>query len=54
MDQDNNRKPDAIASVRQNIEEDIRQLAHQLYERCGREDNISFDDWLRAEEEFKR
>ena len=35
----------------QNIEEQIRQRAFELYESRGREDGHDLDDWLRAEKE---
>ena len=34
----------------QNLEEEIRRRAHELYEARGREDGHDLDDWLRAEE----
>ena len=36
----------------QNLEEQIRLRAYELYEERGREDGHDFDDWLRAEEEI--
>lgn len=35
----------------QNLEEQIRQRAYELYEKRGRGDGHDLDDWLRAEEE---
>ncbi len=53
MNQDEIRKPVASVPVEpQNTEEDIRQLAYQLYERRGREDGHDVEDWLRAEDEI--
>jgi len=43
------------ATVRNEPEEDledhIRERAHELYEARGREDGHELEDWLRAEEE---
>jgi hypothetical protein len=36
----------------QNLEEEIRCRAHELYEERGREDGHDVDDWLRAEAEI--
>jgi hypothetical protein len=35
----------------QNLEQQIRQRAYQLYEARGREDGHELEDWLRAEEQ---
>jgi hypothetical protein len=35
----------------QNLEEQIRQRAYELYEARGREDGHALEDWLRAESE---
>ena len=35
----------------QNLEEEIRRRAYELYEASGREDGHDLDDWLRAEEQ---
>lgn len=35
----------------QNLEEEIRRRAYELYEQRGREDGHDIDDWLRAESE---
>ena len=44
------------ATVRNEPEEDledhIRERAHELYEARGREDGHELEDWLRAEEEI--
>ena len=36
----------------QNLEEEIRRRAHELYEERGREDGHDMEDWLRAEAEI--
>jgi hypothetical protein len=36
----------------QNLEEEIRQRAYELYQERGRADGHDLDDWLRAEEEI--
>jgi hypothetical protein len=36
----------------QNLEEEIRRRAYELYEEHGREDGHDLDDWLRAEAEI--
>jgi oligoendopeptidase F len=36
----------------QNLEEEIRRRAYELYEERGREDGHDLDDWLRAEAEI--
>ena len=36
------------------IEERIRQRAHELYEQRGRVDGFALDDWLQAETEIRR
>ena len=36
----------------QNLEEEIRRRAYELYEERGREDGLDLDDWLRAEAEI--
>jgi len=43
--------PMAVQSEPQNLEEQIRHRAYELYEERGREDGHDFDDWLRAEEQ---
>ncbi len=35
----------------QNLEEEIRRRAYELYEQRGREGGHEVEDWLRAEEE---
>ncbi len=55
MADDNTRK--RVTSLRgepQDIEEEIRRRAYQLYELRGREDGHDLDDWLRAEDEVRR
>jgi hypothetical protein len=44
--------PTTASSERQNLEEDIRHRAYELFEARGREDGHELDDWLRAEEEI--
>jgi hypothetical protein len=43
-------KPDAAA----NLEEDIRHVAYDVYELCGREHGHDLDDWLFAEKEITK
>jgi hypothetical protein len=53
MSTDITKKP--VATVRsepQDLDQQIRLRAYQLYETRGREDGHELDDWLRAEEEF--
>lgn len=38
----------------QNLDENIRSRAYELYEERGREEGHDLDDWLRAEEEVTR
>jgi hypothetical protein len=52
MTQDNTRKTLTKTGAQpQNLEEQIRQRAYELYEAQGREDGHDLDDWLRAEEQ---
>ncbi len=44
--------PATVASEPQELENQIRQRAYELYEARGREDGHNLDDWLRAEEEI--
>jgi hypothetical protein len=44
--------PTAVTSYPQDLEHQIRQRAHELYEARGREDGHELEDWLRAEEEI--
>ncbi len=46
--------PPNPASEPQNLEEEIRLRAYELYEVRGREDGYDVRDWLRAEEEITR
>jgi hypothetical protein len=47
------KKPSAnVRSEPQDLDQQIRLRAYQLYEARGREDGHELDDWLRAEEEF--
>ena len=53
MAQDTTRKTLKMTGAQpQNLEEQIRLRAYELYEERGREDGHDFDDWLRAEEEI--
>jgi Protein of unknown function (DUF2934) len=53
MTQDNTRKTLTKTGAQpQNLEEQIRQRAYELYEAQGREDGHDLDDWLRAENEI--
>ena len=55
MTQDNTRKTLTMTGAQpQNLEEQIRRRAYELYEARGREDGHELDDWLRAEEEITR
>ncbi len=51
MPRDPTKKPAAniAGESHPNLEEEIRRLAHELYEERGREDGHDLDDWLRAE-----
>ncbi len=40
-----------ISSVMQDLQEQIRRRAYQLYGERGRGDGLELDDWLRAERE---
>jgi hypothetical protein len=46
------RPPVTVASDPQQLEEQLRQRAYELYEERGREEGHEVDDWLRAEEEI--
>jgi DUF2934 family protein len=53
MPKDPAKKPSATAlSDPQELEIQIRERAHALYEARGREDGHDLEDWLRAEEEI--
>jgi len=53
MAKDPAKKPPAtVASEPQELENQIRQRAYELYEAGGREDGHDLDDWLRAEAEI--
>ncbi len=51
MNQDAGPKLARVPNEPQNLEEDIRHRAYQLYDLRGREDGHDLDDWLRAEED---
>jgi hypothetical protein len=44
--------PTAVTSDPQELENQIRQRAYELYEARGREDGHEIDDWLRSEEKI--
>lgn len=53
MTQDNTSKTLTMTGAQsQNLEEQIRQRAYELYEEQGREDGQDLNDWLRAEAEI--
>jgi len=53
MPKDPTKKPPTTAvSESQELENQIRQHAYELYEARGREDGHDLEDWLRAEEEI--
>jgi hypothetical protein len=53
MAQDTARKKLKITGAQpQNLEEQIRQRAYELYDARGQEDGHELDDWLRSEEEI--
>jgi hypothetical protein len=53
MSTDITKKPTApVRSEPQDLDQQIRLRAYQLYEARGREDGHELEDWLRAEEEF--
>jgi hypothetical protein len=53
MTQDTTRKTLTMTGAQpQNLEEEIRRRAYELYEEQGREDGQDLNDWLRAEAEI--
>jgi hypothetical protein len=46
------KQPTRVTSEPQELEDQIRRRAQELYEARGREDGHELDDWLRAEEEI--
>ena len=53
MSPDITKKPATpVKSEPQDLDQQIRIRAYQLYEARGREDGHELEDWLRAEEEF--
>ncbi len=55
MATDLGKKPPLTAdSEPQNLQEEIRLRAYELYEERGREDGRDVDDWLQAEEEITK
>jgi hypothetical protein len=53
MTKDPNKKQTADLANDLNLEEQIRQRAHALYEERGREHGHDLDDWFRAEAELR-
>jgi hypothetical protein len=53
MDANPPKKPSAIAtSEPQELQDQIRLRAYELYEERGREDGHALEDWFRAKEEI--
>jgi hypothetical protein len=53
MSTDITKKPATpVKSEPEDLDQQIRIRAYQLYEARGREDGHELEDWLRAEEEF--
>jgi hypothetical protein len=53
MNENPSKKPPAtVTSEPQEVENEIRLRAQELYEARGREDGHELDDWLRAEAEI--
>ena len=48
------RPPSKAVSEPEQLEDQIRGRAYELYELRGREDGHDLEDWLRAEEEIAR
>jgi hypothetical protein len=46
------KKPTTVASDPQEVEQQIRQRAYELYVARGSEDGHELDNWLRAEQEI--
>ncbi len=44
----------SVSGGAQDLAEDIRRRAYELYEQRGREHGHELEDWLRAEEEVTR
>ena len=47
------KQPTSVTSEPQELENQIRLRAQELYEARGREDGHELDDWLRAKEEIR-
>ena len=45
--------PSSVEPTVQNIEDDIRARAYEMYEERGGEHGHDIDDWLRAEDEVR-
>ena len=55
MPSDPTKKPPSKAvSEPEQLQDQIRERAYELYESRGREDGHDLEDWLRAEEEIAR
>jgi hypothetical protein len=54
MAKDTDKKPVLVSTEPQNLEEDIRRRAYELYEARGREDGHELEDWIRAKEEITK
>jgi hypothetical protein len=46
------KQPRSVTSDQQELEDQIRLRAYELYKARGREDGHKVEDWLRAEEEI--
>jgi hypothetical protein len=44
--------PTAVTTDQQELEDQIRLRAYELYEARGRQDGHELEDWFRAKEEF--
>ena len=44
----------SVSGGTQDVAEDIRRRAYELYEQRGRQDGHDVEDWVRAEEEVTR
>ena len=53
MSKEKNPATRATAPQSENVEEQIRRRAYELYEARGREDGHDLDDWQQAEAEVK-
>ena len=53
MSKEKNPATRASTTQNQNVEEQIRRRAYELYEARGREDGHDFEDWQQAEAEIR-